>query len=206
MIFSYTFSKNFEQSTRLNNWNLNEPPVKQLVSYDKPQNIAFHGIYDLPFGRGRRLLNRPGRMLDPLVSGWNVNWIFRFLSGNPVNKPDRIFVCESYFAPVQTHDTWFNNDQTCYRTRLTNYTLRTAETRFSNLRQPDSPSLNISAGKTFRVREGTTFNLRVEAFNATNTPLYGGPNTDPSNIRFGMLPLDQRNFPRHVQVAGKLLF
>ncbi|MEK7406664.1 MAG: TonB-dependent receptor [Acidobacteriota bacterium] len=204
-IFSYTFSKTFEENHRLNNWNLNEPPIHQLASYDKPQNIAFHGVWDLPFGRGRRLFSRPGR-LDPFVSGWNVNWIFRFLSGNPVAKPDRIFICESYFAPVQTRDTWFNNDQTCYRSRISNYSLRTTEDRFSNIRQPDSPSLNVSAGKTFRFREGWSFNLRVEAFNVTNTPLFGGPNTDASNVRFGMLPLDQRNFPRHVQVAGKIQF
>ena len=54
MVFSYTFSKNFQEANYLNNWNYDhEKPVKELVSYDKPQNISFSGVWDVPFGRGR---------------------------------------------------------------------------------------------------------------------------------------------------------
>src|SRR5205814_2022971 len=54
LVFSYTFSKNFQQANYLNTWNFaHEKLVKELVSYDKPQNISVSGFWGLPFGRGR---------------------------------------------------------------------------------------------------------------------------------------------------------
>jgi hypothetical protein len=50
VVFSYTYSKTFECNHRLNNWNLSEPCVHELSNYDKPQNIAFSGVWDIPFG------------------------------------------------------------------------------------------------------------------------------------------------------------
>ena len=123
----------------------------------------------------------------------------------PVTKPDTEFFCSSYFAPQQDRDHWFNNDTTCYRSRA-GYTLRLVEDRFPNIRQMDAPALNMSASRSFPIHERWSFQLRIEGFNLTNTPLYGMPNTDFRGDRFGKLPLDQRNFPRLVQVSGKILF
>src|SRR5574340_1728142 len=145
-VFSYTYSKNFEANHRLNSWNLKEAPIHQLVSYDKPQNIAFHGVWDLPVGKGRHFYNNPSRLADQIVSGWNINWIYRYVSGNPVGKPDAQFYCSSYIEPHQDKNNWFNNDPTCYRGRA-GYTLRSAEDRFSNIRLPDAPSLNMTGAK-----------------------------------------------------------
>ena len=205
MIFSYTFSKTFEANHRLNSWDAAEPPIHELSNYDKPQNIAFHGVWDIPFGKGRRWYRQHNKAVGEFVDGWTINWIYRFTSGVPVNKMDVVYLCDTYLTDNQTHDHWFNNDRTCYKSRP-NYTLRVAEDRFPNLRQMDNPSLNIAASKTFALTERWKFNLRGEAFNVTNTPLYGGPDTGFQNVRFGMLPVGQQNFPRLVQVSGKLLF
>ncbi len=203
--FSYTFSKNFEANHRLNSWNLNEAPIHELVTYDKPQNIAFHGVWDLPFGRGRHFANHTRGLADRFIGGWTINWIYRYLSGNPVNKPDAQFYCESYFAPVQGKVNWFNNDATCYRGRA-GYTLRATEDRFSNIRQMDATSLNMTASKWFNVTERWRLNFRIEGFNIANTPMFGAPNTDFRSVQFGILPIDQRNFPRIVQLSGRLQF
>ena len=39
-----------------------------------------------------------------------------------------------------------------------------------------------------------------------NHPLYGAPDTTRTDARFGMLPIGQQNFPRYVQLSGKLQF
>ena len=206
MIFSYTFSKNFQDANRLNNWNLNEAPVHEVVSYDKPQNISYSGVWDIPFGRGRHFFTTPNKILDPIVSGWNVNWIYRFTSGNPVGGIDALFSCDSYLVDNQVHDKWFNNDKTCYKGRAS-YTLRTMPDRFGYLRQMDNLTFSVAAAKDFRLPiERWTLNLRGEAFNLMNHPLYGGPDTGYTNARFGMLPIGQQNFPRLVQVSMKLRF
>ena len=51
--------------------------------------------------------------------------------------------------------------------------------RFPWLRQMDNVTTNLSIAKTFQVTERWSwrFNLRGEAFNLMNHPLYGAPDT-----------------------------
>jgi hypothetical protein len=204
-VFSYTFSKTFEANHRLNSWDLSEPPIHEVSNYDKPQNLSFSGVWDLPIGKNRQFFATPNRVVGHVVNGWTVNWIYRYTSGVPVNAMDVQYLCSTYLTNNQTHDHWFNNDPSCYKSRP-GYTLRVAPDRFGNLRQMDNPALSIAASKTFPITERWRFNLRGEAFNVTNTPLYGGPDTNYQSVRFGMLPVGQQNFPRLIQVSGKLLF
>ena len=206
MVFSYTFAKNMQSSNRLNNWNLAEDPVHELVSYDKPQNISYSGVWDIPFGKGRHFLPKPNKFVHQVISGWNVNWIYRFTSGNPVAGIDALSNCADLVVENQTKDRWFNNDKSCnYRSRAS-YTLRVVPDRYARLRQMDNLSVNLAVGKTFAVTERWKFNLRGEAFNLMNHPIYKAPDTSITSVRFGMLPLDQQNFPRVMQVSAKLIF
>lgn len=205
MVFSYTFSKNFQDKTRRNNWNLEEPLLHQLVSYDKPQNISYSGVWDVPLGKRRAIYTNPGPVMDKIVSGWTVNWIFRFASGNPVTWMNQQFLCGSYLVHPQTRDRWFNNDPSCYKAWPA-YTYSDFPERFPWLRQMDLMNINLAASKNFTLTERFRFTLRGEAFNLMNKPYYGPPDTNYQSTRFGMLPLDQRNFPRFVQLSAKLSF
>lgn len=205
-LLSYTFSKSFEASHRLNPWNLAEPPVHELTALDKPQILAISGVWDLPVGWGRRWFNQGGRMAGAFLNGWAVDWILTYSSGYPVNQPDAVFTCGSYDAPGgQTEAHWFNNNPECYQARK-QYTLRTNPDRFSNIRMPTAPQLHASIEKTFWMTEKYSLQFRGEAFNLTNTAIQGAPNTDFKNPRFGELPVGQINFPRYVQIAAKLVF
>ena len=204
-IFSYTFSKNFQDIQRLNAWNLDEPQSHELVSYDKPQNISWSGVWDLPFGKGRAFLQNTNKFVNGAIGGWNMNFIYRFTSGNPVSAMDVQYLCPALLLDDQTRTHWFNNDRTCYRSRAS-YTLRTQQLRFPWLRQMDNLSVSLAGSKNFRINERFNFNLRAEAFNLMNHPLFGAPDTGFQNERFGMLPLGQQNFPRLIQVSMKLSF
>jgi hypothetical protein len=70
----------------------------------------------------------------------------------------------------------------------------------------DNTSVSLAGVKTFYLTERWRFNLRGEAFNLLNHPLYGAPDTNYQDARFGMLPIAQQNFPRLIQVSAKLLF
>lgn len=205
LVFGYTFSKNFQTANRLNNWNLDERPVHELVSYDKPQNVSLSGIWDLPFGRGRHFLPKANRWLNGAIGGWNVNTIYRYNSGNPVAGLDVLSSCDALLVDHQTNDQWFNNNKACYKGRAS-YTLRVVPDRYPWLRQMDNTTVNLAGAKTWTVTERWRFNLRAEAFNLFNHPLYGGPDTGYQNARFGMLPVGQQNFPRLIQVSAKLSF
>ena len=205
LVFSYTFSKNFQDANLLNNWDLAERPVHELVSYDKPQNLSFSGVWDVPVGRGRHFLASSNKILDQVIGGWSLNWIYRFTSGNPVNGIDTVFNCSNLLLAEQTHDHWFTNTKGCFQSRAS-YTLRVAPDRYPWLRQMDNITVNLAGSKTFGLFDRWKFNLRAEAFNLLNHPLYGAPDTTYTDVRFGMLPVGQQNFPRLIQVSGKISF
>ncbi len=66
--------------------------------------------------------------------------------------------------------------------------------------------LNIALEKSTRFGERIRWTFRAEAFNITNTAGYAGPDTSFGSDRFGMLPNNQQNWPRLVQLSTKLFF
>ncbi len=71
--------------------------------------------------------------------------------------------------------------------------------------------------KSVPIRGKASFILRLDAFNAFNTPLFGGPDANPGDSDanftpgagwsgFGTVGPTQQNFPRVLQVSGKITF
>ena len=204
-VLSYTLSKAYEANHRLQSWNLEEPLIYELDSQDKPNMLAFSGVWDLPFGKGRKLLNSDHAAVNKLVSGWQFDWILTYNTGYPVGWPNLDNKCGEWHAKQQTRYSWFNNDKSCY-SNFQSYTLRTIPDRFPDIRQHSAPQLNIAFEKTTQVSERFRFLIRGEAFNLSNTPIYGGVDTSFSSQRFGFLPANQQNWPRLVQLAAKFFF
>ncbi len=210
-VVSYTFSKAFEANHRLNNWNYNEPILHELDYQDKPQTIAFSGVWDLPFGKGRSYAsNIQNPILSALASNWKFDWIFTYYSGYPTGWPDLVLNtnvpgCSSWSVQNQNAQHWFNNDKNCYSTRAP-YTLHTNPDRFPNIRDPAEPNANLAFEKSFPFSEHYKFTFRGEVFNVANTVVRPGPNTDFNSDNFGKLPLTQNNFPRVFQLAAKFYF
>ncbi|HYP12895.1 MAG TPA: hypothetical protein VEQ63_03140, partial [Bryobacteraceae bacterium] len=205
-VFSYTWAKAFEQNHRLNNWNLSEPLIKELDNTDKAHTLAFSGVWDLPFGRGRRFFNFENAPARYALSAWRSSWIYTYSSGNPTAWWNWINTCGTWKAAVQTENSWVNNDRSCY-TQYPLNTIRTVPDRFGDIRNPGvGPFLNMALEKDLPISERYKFMIRVEAFNVTNSVQRPGPNTDPNNVDFGRLPKEQLNFPRFFQLAGKFYF
>ena len=66
-------------------------------------------------------------------------------------------------------------------------------------------NLDFAIFKSFRYKEWLTAQLRLEAFNATNTVQFSNPNTTRNSAQFGIISA-QANSPRQLQVGLKLLF
>ena len=72
------------------------------------------------------------------------------------------------------------------------------------LRAPGSFNLDLSIHKNLVVHEGLTAQIRLESFNATNTPAFGAPNAQVGNASFGQVSTAGQ--ARNNQVALKLIF
>jgi hypothetical protein len=205
-IAAYTFSKSFQANHRLNNWNLAEQPIHELSPQNKPQNLTVAGTWDIPLGWGRAWANDVPRLAGAFINGWSVDWVLTYSSGYPVAQPNAQFTCASYAAPGgPSPGHWFNNDPKCYQSYPL-YTLRTNQDFFPNIRTPTAPQVNFSVEKNFWIGEKCLLQFRGEAYNATNTAIFPGPNTNYKDSRFGELPLQQSNFPRYGQVSAKFVF
>jgi hypothetical protein len=205
LIFSYTFSKSFQTANYLNNWNFrNEQPVHELTSIDKPQNLAISGVWSLPFGKGRHFAVS-SKVLDAVVGGWSTNWSYRYTSGTPVAGINAVNKCGTLLVADQSHDHWWNNTSSCWAGNPS-YMPRVIEDYYAWLRWQDNSTVNLATSKTFTLHERWKLNLRGEAFNLMNTPIYKTASTTYNNASFGKLSIEQRNFPRNIQVAAKIMF
>ncbi|MDQ4120895.1 MAG: TonB-dependent receptor [Acidobacteriota bacterium] len=91
---NYTYSKNitnaigtgqtlFEPYLDINNPDLD----RQRADYDQTHVFNFNGVYQLPFGKGRWLLNEGG-VVDKIFGGWELSGIVQWASGAPITFID----------------------------------------------------------------------------------------------------------------------
>ena len=85
-------------------------------------------------------------------------------------------------------------------------TLRTTKLRSPNIRRHTAPQFNTSVLRTFRLSEKHRLQFKASAFNLSNTPIFGAPNTTPTSPLFGVVPITQINLPRAVELGVKFSF
>jgi hypothetical protein len=209
--YSWTFSKEYSLTCCAGpSWINGDDNFRYaLDSNNKTEAFAFSGVWDLPFGKGKRFASGHSGLADKLVSGWRADYIFTYISGYPVGLPNLINYCGRWDAGnAQNEFHWFNNDPSCYAQFPANAGgLSYLPPRFSgNVNNPAAPQLNLAIVKETSFRERYKLSIRVESFNLTNTPIRPGPSTSFPGTTFGVLPESQQNFPRLVQLAAKVYF
>ena len=97
MLASYTFSKTLTDadviqpywSTLQNGGAVQDPEnlrgEKAVSSEDIPNNFVLSYIYDLPIGRGKKLLSSAPKAVDAVISGWSVSGIHHYQGGQPIS-------------------------------------------------------------------------------------------------------------------------
>ncbi len=59
-------------------------PTKMISDLDVPHRLSVSGIFELPFGKGRRFLSDASGFLNALVGGWQVQGVYTYQTGFPV--------------------------------------------------------------------------------------------------------------------------
>jgi hypothetical protein len=59
-------------------------PEKVISDADRPQRLVLHGLYELPFGPGRKFAASSNPVVKRLVQNWQANWVATFNSGGPL--------------------------------------------------------------------------------------------------------------------------
>jgi hypothetical protein len=170
------------------------------------------GIVEMPFGRTRHWGRGWNGLVDGLLGGWQVSYIFRAQSGAPLGFGNFLFAQGAGIDDVvlagdeRSEDRWF--DVTAFN-RVTGQQLvsnvRTQPTRFSEVRGPGYALVDLGFLKNVNLGSRLRLQLRAEVYNALNRANLGNPNTTVTNSAFGTITA-QNGLPRQLQLAGRFSF
>lgn len=208
MTAAYSWSKLMGALSYLN---AGDPMPERVISgADRTHRLAVTWIYALPFGKGQRWV-KSTPVLSAVIGGWQLQGVYTKQSGAPLGFGNAILTCPLGQIPLsgsqQTVNQWFNT--ACFN-RVSNQQLSsnliTLSSLFSGIRGDGIRQFDLSLLKNTRLREGLKLDIRAEAYNAFNTPMFGLPNTSsPTSTAFGTVT-SQFSYARTMQVALKLLF
>ncbi len=193
---AYTFSKTIDW------WRSSAIPLPEYWHLNKgetggPHRLNASLMYELPFGAGKRWLNNE-QVLSKIAAGWQVNTFFSYSSGtlvtvsgstNPLNTPNvgTQFADKVKDGPVEIFGDVGPNaqyfDVSVYRP------VPAGQLRFGNSGQgewrgPSAPNVDLSIFRNFRMGQTKTLQIRAEVFNVSNTPHFGNPSANISNVVF----------------------
>ncbi len=193
-----------------------------LCDTDSTNVVHVSGTYALPVGRQRQFLGNSSRLVDAVIGGWYVNYIYSYQTGQPFTVPCPIsttsdFGCHATVAPgVNIYAGPHNATQWLNPLAFVQPPVATqiGQTDYSPLgspgqqaRGPSLSNLDSSLFKEFATGKQTTLQFRAEAFNTFNTVQFAQPGTlnFTNTTKFSSIT-GLRGQPRLLQFALKLFF
>lgn len=186
---------------------------KGSTNYDLPQVASIGWSYELPVGESRGYRTR-NKQLDSILAGWQINGMAQFTSGMPYG----VTVCgdganvgrsDCYLRPNLIGNPavdspgpsqWFNPQAFAAPPQFAFGSLAR-----NSLRGQPSRNVDLSLFRTFSIRERIKLQLRVEAFNVSNTTTFANPDSTFGDSNVGRI-FATRSVERQVQVGLKLQY
>jgi hypothetical protein len=194
---SYAFGKSIDWS----GYNLlGFVDLKGLARYDRRHIFTYSGIYELPFGKGKRMATHG--VGSALLGGWQLNGLWTWESGLPMsfgasstslNAPGNSQF-PNVVAPVQILGNegpgtyWFTPSSFANPPAGT-----IGNTGRNILHGPRLFTINGSVFRRFTISERMKLEFRAEAYNLTNTPQFDLPDTTLGDAAFGQITTAQGN-------------
>jgi hypothetical protein len=207
---NYTWSKNMEAVAYQNP--TDSRPEHVVATLDRPHRIVLMGMYELPFGRGRRFISTAHGIVDHVIGGWQLQAVWQLQSGAPLAWGNIIYYGKFTDIPLSTDkrsvSMWFNTagfERSSAKALANN--IRTFPSAISCTRADGINITDVSLFKTFRLYERLRLQLRGEAEGIMNHPNFNPPNLNPTNSLFGSISATQTGQEeRRVFVGLKLMF
>lgn len=183
-----------------------------LSDFNPAQIFKFSGVYNPPFGAGRRYLGASNWFNKQVVGGWQVSDILTVQSGLPFNvsandlsltggdhaqRANR--VCNGNRPPQQSIKFWFNT--ACY---VQPGVGQLGTEGRDDIIGPRTTNLDLSLFKEFPSKHDTTVQFRSDFFDALNHPLLGTPNASTTSPVNGQIT--NITGQRAIQLSLKFLF
>jgi hypothetical protein len=168
---------------------------KGRANYDVNHRTVTYATMELPFGKGRKFMNRGG-VLNAFLGGWDLSWIQTFETGVPITftfagspnrylpgqqRPNRVLPNDQVVVPDFEMGERFNNALKNPYLNINAFAYPPAFTPGNAGRNIVSgPGLSWSQGsiaKEFRFREGAGVQVRFDMQNVFKSPNFTNPTT-----------------------------
>jgi len=191
---------------------------KSLSYLDVPDYVNLSVRYELPFGTGKKMINKG--VLARIVGNWAVAGVYTYSSGLPVAvsspnysnsfnggsfRPNATGVSAALSGGPQLKDNgqYFN---AAAFSMTPQFQFGNVSRYLSDVRNPSNKGINALIEKQWTLYERLKMEFRGELFNATNSVVFGGPQTSITSSAFGTISLNQANTPRIVQFGLRVVF
>jgi hypothetical protein len=209
---------------------LNEGPY---FSHRK-HRVTASGVWELPWYREQRSI------AGYLLGGWSVAPMLVYQSGQPWDMPGNVDLApginlDQVALPGEKDGQFIYGVKPCIGQRQSNgnyallsvstaygctepyfliretYQRRTAMFRYDEFRRPSFWQVDVNFAKTTPITNNVRFQVRLEAFNLFNSPMYDERqyNQTTTSADFGRINRNstgQSNFQRFVQLGFRLIF
>lgn len=202
---------------------VNTRHYRSVSSMDRSKLSSMAFVCDLPFGKGRTIGTNLSGLAGFLVSNWGISGRLTLASGVPLQitdangRPIRLRNAAKS-GPVNERlgdrldpttkavlNPYF--DTTAFQSLPNQFTISPEPPYFGELRGPGTTNLDLSLLKRFRIGERISADVRADASNFTNTPLFAAPGTNMSNKgTFGVITTAQGWAARFMQLAFRMVF
>jgi hypothetical protein len=194
---------------------------RSISLYDTPHNFVIGYVVELPFGRGKSIGSGWSRLTDAFLGGWQANGVTVFRSGRTIqmeNSSNNSGSGSAVQRPNVNGDPRLSSDRstdeklaewfdTSVFSQPVAYTFGNAPRVLPRLRSDGTANFDVSLLKHLPLTAGERVRLqiRAEAFNMLNAPLFSPPGSSFGAGNFGVVS-GQANAPRQVQLGLKVLF
>ena len=199
---AYTWSKSINMSDEdgwaglpLTNLESQLDRNRALAGYDRTHMFVMSWVYELPWGKGRPM--GLSGIADKIAGGWRLNGIYSAYTGTPftvsasgtsLNAPGSAQTADQigelvklgqvgpgsqYYAIASFRDPNFQRPAN---------TFRFGTTGRNAIRGPGFQKADLAMFKDFKFTERFVLQFKAEAFNFTNTPRFGNPAANVSDM------------------------
>jgi hypothetical protein len=160
-------------------------------------------IYELPFGRGRKLMSTVHPVLDGVLGGWSVSGLMTYNTGLFL-RFGGLLVDGDPTIDNPTFSRWFDTSKI---EQLPAFTRRQNPLQYPGLTGPNFLNFDATLAKEFKLMERLKFELRAEAYNVANRFPAADPDLSVTSPTFGQVVTQRAGvFGRQIQFSGRFVW
>jgi hypothetical protein len=161
-------------------------------------------IYELPFGKGRKMMSNANRLLDGVLGGWSASGLYTYNSGDFLRFGTMLVSGDPHIGNP-TNARWF--DTSMFQVQPA-FTRRTNPLQYDDVKGPRFVNLDMTLAKMFPIKERIKFELRLESYNITNSFSGADPNLNVTGgTTFGRITAQKAGvYGRQFQYSGRFIW